>query len=230
MDLQGLLVEGDPALEPPQVPFAQQRVAVEGWTLEDPSRIGLMDVLRNARPSVLIGVTARRGMFDAAVLAQMAANSDLPVIMALSNPTSKVECTPEEVAAATGGRFLMATGSPFGPVKVGDREQGISQCNNMFVFPAVGLGALVAGASRVTDRMFVAASKALSALVTPEMQARGLLLPPTNDIREVSFRVALAVAKEARDSGIARLLDDDTLARLIRQAQWVPRYLPYRAG
>lgn len=230
VDMQGLLVEGDPLLEPPQVPFAQPRDAVAGWKLDDPSRIGMMDVLRNARPTVLIGVTAKRGMFDEAVLKQMAANSDLPVIMALSNPTSKVECTPEEVAAATGGRFLMATGSPFPPVKVGDREIAIGQSNNMFVFPAVGLGALVAGASKVTDRMFVAASKALSAMVTPAMEARGLLLPPTSDIREVSFQVALAVAKEARDSGIARRIDDETLATLIRGAQWVPRYLPYRAG
>ncbi len=230
IDQQGLLVEDDPTLEEQQRRYAQPRSAVANWKVEYPMHIHLMDVIRNAEATVLIGVTAKRGLFDERMLKQVAQNTDRPVVLALSNPTTKSECTPEEVMKATGGRGLIATGSPFPPVKVADREIGIAQCNNVFIFPGMGLGALVAKASKVTDQMFTAASKALSGLVTPDQAERGYLLPETRDIRKVSFEVALAVAKEARDAGLGRLLDDEQLARVIRKAQWEPHFYPYRAG
>ena len=230
VDQQGALVEGDPAIEPWQHPFVTRKGRVVEWKLESPDRISMMDVLRNHRPTVLIGVTARRGIFDEAVLQQMAKNDPLPVILALSNPTSKTECTPEEVAKATDGRFLMATGSPFPCVQTPSGERCISQSNNMFIFPGVGLGALVARAQKVTDQMFVAGAKALSGMVTPEQESKGALLPATKDIREVSFRVARAVATEARDAKLGRTLDDAQLEAVIRKAQWQPRFYPYRPG
>lgn len=230
IDQQGLLVEDDPVLEDQQRPYAQRRNAVADWTLDTPGRIGLLDVVRNAGATVLVGVTAKRGLFDPSILKQLAKNTERPVVLALSNPTAKTECTPEEVVAATGGRGLIATGSPFAPVKVGDRELFASQCNNLFIFPGVGLGALVAKAHKVTDAMFLAGAKALSTLLTAEQLDKGCLLPEMKDIRQVSFTVAKAVAIEARESGLGRLLSDEELDGVIRKAQWQPHYYPYRPG
>jgi malate dehydrogenase (oxaloacetate-decarboxylating) len=230
IDVHGLLVEDDPQLEEEQWPFAQPRDAVAGWTLASPDRIDLRDVVNNARPTALIGYTAQHGMFDAKLLARMAENDPRPVVLALSNPTSKSECTPEEALAATGGRALVATGSPFPAVRVGERSVRASQCNNLYMFPGVGLGALVSRAPRVTDRMFVCASKALAAMVSRTELDSGLLLPAMENIREVAFTVALAVAIEARDAGLGVLRDDEELAQLIRKAQWEPRFYSYRPG
>ena len=204
VDADGLLTDDMP-LAPYQRPFAQKRGDI----------VTLRDVVEKAKPTVLIGVTAQRGLFDRELLAQMARNDERPVILALSNPTSKSECTPEDVAIATNGRGLIATGSPF---------DGVTQCNNMFIFPGVGLGALVSNASKITARMFLQASKALSALVSGEK-----LLPDLSDIRNATFHVAKAVACEARDSGLGRLLADEEYERAIRNAQWTPHYYGFRA-
>ena len=230
VDMQGLLLEGDPLLEGPQEPVAQRRSAVAGWTLADPARIGLEDVVRNAHPTVLIGVTAQPGLFSEAILAETAKHSERPIVLALSNPTHKCECTPEAVWKATDGKGLVATGSPFDPMDWKGRTLQASQCNNMYVFPGVGLGALVCRATRVTDEMFLAASKAISAFVTPEQEAMGLLLPEMKDIRDVSAAVATAVGIEARNAGLGRLLEDAQIAAIIRKAQWDPQYTPYRPG
>ena len=230
VDMQGLLLEGDPLLEGPQEPLAQRRAAVDGWTLDDPSRIGLEDVVRNAHPTVLIGVTAQPGLFSEAILAETAKHSPRPIVLALSNPTHKCECSPEAVWQATDGKGLVATGSPFDPVDWKGHKLLSSQCNNMYIFPGVGLGALVCKASRVTDAMFLAASKAISEFVTPAQEDMGLLLPEMKDIRAVSVAVAKAVGMEARDSGLGRLLEDDQLEYIVNRAQWTPRYASYRPG
>lgn len=230
LDMQGLLVEGDPLLEAPQMPMAQRREAVEGWKLADPSRIGLEDVIRNAHPTVLVGATAQPGLFSEAILAETAKHSERPIVLALSNPTHKCECTPEAVWRATDGRGLVATGSPFPSMAWNGRTLQASQCNNLYIFPGIGLGSLISRATRVTDDMIMAGSKAISAFVTPEQEARGLLLPEMQDIREVSAAVAKAVGIAARQAGLGRLIDDETLARIVRKAQWEPSYLPYRPG
>jgi len=230
VDVNGLLLDDDPGLEPPQRPFAQPREALAGWVLDDPQRVGLADVVRNARPTVLVGVTAQPGLFDAAILSRMAANDPRPVILALSNPTSVSECTPEEALVASQGRALVATGSPFPPTRIAGRTIQTSQCNNLYIFPGVGLGALVAKSARITDRMFVAAAKALSDMVSAGECERGLLLPAMDNIRAVSARVAAAVAVEARDAGLGRMLSDDELVDVIRAAQWQPRFVQYRPG
>jgi malate dehydrogenase (oxaloacetate-decarboxylating) len=230
LDMQGLLLEDDPALEPQQKMYAQPRAAVEGWRLQSPSGAGLLDVVRNAKPTVLIGVTAQRGLFSAEILEEVARNTDRPVVMALSNPTSRTECTPEELARATGGRGLLATGSPFPPIEWNGRTIRTSQGNNLFIFPGVGLGALVSKASKVTDGMFLAAARAISTMVTAAEEEQGLLLPDMEAIREVSARVATAVAIEARDAGLGRLLSDRELEGVVRKAQWEPQFSPYRPG
>jgi malate dehydrogenase (oxaloacetate-decarboxylating) len=190
--------------------------------------MSLLDLVRNSKATVLIGVTAKTGLFSADVLTQMGKNDQRPVIFALSNPTSKSECTPEQAAAATGGRAIVATGSPFPAFEHGGKTCLTSQCNNMFIFPGMGLGALVSRASRITSKMFLKASKALSSLITDEQRSQNMLLPTLKEIRRVSFHVAKAVAVEARDSGLGRQVSDEEYDRLIVRAQWVPHYYPFR--
>ena len=228
VDAPGLLMEDTPGLEPYQKKFVQKRSTVAGWKLENPGVIRLPDVVRNSRATVLIGVTAQNGLFNEAVLTQMAKNTDHPIIFALSNPTSKSECTPEEVVKATKGKAFMAAGSPFAPLQYEGKELITSQCNNMFIYPGMGLGALVSRSSKVTSKMFLSASRALSALVTPEQRSRNMLLPSMKDIRDVSLHIAKAVAIEARDSGLGRLLSDEEYERVIRKAQWEPHYYRFR--
>jgi len=150
--------------------------------------------------------------------------------LALSNPTHKCECSPEAVWKATDGKGLVATGSPFAPMDWHGKTLQASQCNNMYIFPGVGLGSLVCKASRVTDGMFLAASKAISTFVTPAQEALGLLLPEMNDIRQVSAAVATAVGIEARNAGLGRLLNDTQMAEAMTRAQWAPKYASYRPG
>ena len=230
VDLPGLICDDMPGLSTWQQPLAQPRSAVSSWTLATPGRIGLMDVVRNAKPTVLVGVTAQAGLFGKDVLEIVTRYEPEPVIMALSNPTSSCECTPTQMAEVTGGRGFIATGSPFADVHANGRVLVTSQCNNLYVFPGMGLGALVAQAPKVTDAMFLAASRTLSAQVTPAQEARGYMLPPMEDIRAVSRAVAKAVAIEARDSGLGRLVDDSTYEDIIARAQWEPRYSPFRPG
>lgn len=228
IDAPGLLMEDTPGLEPYQKKFLQKRSAVAGWTLENPGVIKLADVVRNSMATVLIGVTAQNGLFKEEILSQMAKNTEHPIIFALSNPTSKSECTPEEVVKATKGKAFMAAGSPFAPIQYEGRELITSQCNNMFIYPGMGLGVLVSRASKVTSKMFLSASRALSAIVTPEQRSRNMLLPSMKDIREVSVHIAKAVAIEARDSGLGRILSNEEYERAIRKAQWEPRYYHFR--
>jgi malate dehydrogenase (oxaloacetate-decarboxylating) len=217
------------AAEDNQRPFLQPREAVAAWSA-DPNRApNLAEVVQHGEITTLIGLAAQPGLFDAALLALLARNSPRPVVLALSNPTSRSEATPEEICRATEGRALVATGSPFPPQRGLDgRELVHAQCNNLYVFPGMGLGAVVAHANRVTHQMFHAASCAIANLVTPAERERGLLLPPLSRVREVSLAVALAVARRARDDGFGRYESDDRLEVLLRQAMWEPSYYPYR--
>ena len=228
VDINGLLVEGMPVAEEQQL-FVKSRQQVAGWKLDNPNRIGLLDVIRNAGATVLIGVTGQSGAFDELVIRAMGENSDRPLIMPLSNPTVKAECTPEFALNLLNGRALLATGSPFKPVQIGGKDHFISQCNNLYVFPGVGVGALICQTHKVTDEMFMAASRALSDQVPAADLKAGHMLPAIDKIRAVSAQVALAVAIQARDSGLGRLASDAELLEQIHAAMWTPAYLPYRA-
>jgi malate dehydrogenase (oxaloacetate-decarboxylating) len=227
IDKEGLLLQGMRVTEEQEL-LLKDKNLVSNWPLEDSNRITLLDTVRNVKATVLIGVTGQSGAFSKDILEQMARNTQLPLIMPISNPTSKSECTPEFAIKAMKGNCLIATGSPFKPISYEGRDRIISQCNNLYVFPGMGLGALVSGASRITGQMFSASARSISALLSGDELDRGILLPPIKKIRHVSAAVALAVAKEARDSGLGRLLDDNRLSEMINQAMWIPRYLPYR--
>lgn len=228
VDLHGLLVEGYPGVDAHQELFVKPRGVADGWKRDGEEEISLEDVLRNTRATVLIGTSAQPGRFDEQVIKLMLDVTDRPIVFALSNPTSRCECMPVHFLTQTKGRGLMSVGSPFPPASIDGVECIVSQSNNLYIFPGVGLGALVSGALKVTDRMFLVASRAVSAAVHSEDVKHGLLLPPLKEIREVSYNVAVAVATEARDSGIGMRVSDDELRVRVRQAMWEPRYLAYR--
>jgi malate dehydrogenase (oxaloacetate-decarboxylating) len=230
IDQPGLLCQDTPGLEEAQRPFAQPRENIAGWSLQGASRIGLPEVVKHAKATVVIGVTAQPGLFDQNILRMVAGHTARPVVFALSNPTSKSECSLSDAVAATEGRVLFASGSPFDPINAHGRTVVASQCNNMFIFPGMGLGALVARSTKVTAAMFLAASRALSQMVTSAELERGMLLPELKSVREASARVALAAALQARDAGHGRLLDDAAMEAAVRAAQWQPHYPQYRPG
>jgi malate dehydrogenase (oxaloacetate-decarboxylating) len=227
VDRDGLLVEGMADLQPFQAPFVQRRDAVAQWTRSHPDRIDLLDTVRNARPTVLIGVSGQPGRFTEEVVRSMAGAVERPVIFPLSNPVSRSEATPSDLLRWTGGRAFVGTGSPFPPVEVDGKPVTVDQTNNAYVFPGVGLGVLAVKARRVSDDIFAAAAKALAS-VSPAIRDPGAnLLPPVHHLRSVAAVVAAAVARQARAEGLCAAFDDATLDGLIAQKMWEPVYRPY---
>jgi malate dehydrogenase (oxaloacetate-decarboxylating) len=228
VDKDGLLVEGMPGIRPAQQPFVQPRSAIANWKLEDNDHISLLDVVRNAKPTTLIGVSGQAGAFTEEVIRAMAASVDRPVIFPLSNPTSRSEATPADLLKWTEGRALIGTGSPFAAVNWNGRELPIDQTNNSYIFPGIGLGILSVNARRATDTMFMAAARCLAELSPARRSKAGRLLPPVSELRSVSFAVAQAVALQAIKDGVADPLDEQILESRIRANVWEPVYLPYR--
>jgi malate dehydrogenase (oxaloacetate-decarboxylating) len=228
VDRDGLLVQGMPGLLDFQQPFAQVPAAVGGWTREHPGRIGLFDVVTNAKPTVLIGVSGQPGIFAEKIVRTMAANVARPVIFPLSNPVSRAEATPQDLASWSEGRAVIGTGSPFPPIMRDGKPVTVDQTNNAYVFPGVGLGALAVGARRVSDGMFKAAAGALADVSPARLDPAANLLPAVADLRCVGVAVAQAVAKAARDEGLCEPLDDVAIARSIAAKMWEPQYRPYR--
>ncbi|MCP3998348.1 MAG: NAD-dependent malic enzyme [bacterium] len=226
LDSRGLIVEGRPHLPPGKQKLALALEAVKDWQIDD-HPIGLSDVVRNARASVLIGVSGVPGVFDEETVRRMALHAERPIILPLSNPTSHAEVMPSSAIEWTEGRAIVATGSPFPDVEYAGRTYKVSQANNVFIFPGMGLGVLAVGAREVTDRMFLAASKALAETVGPDLVAAGQLYPSISDVRPASLAVAKAVANQAMADGIADPMAD--VDQRIEEEMWFPEYLPYRA-
>jgi len=224
LDSQGLIVEGRPGLDRHKLDFAwpAELVAAHGLPADRPAR--LAEVVAAFRPTVLIGTSGQPGIFDEATVREMARHVERPVILPFSNPTSMSEARPAELLAWTDGRALVATGSPFDPVEYGGRTVHIGQGNNVFVFPGVGLGAVVAGARLVTDAMFAAAADTLARQVTDDDLARGSLFPPLGELRRISKEIAIAVGLAAAEAGLAEPVDEPTLRARIGAAMWEPRY------
>jgi malate dehydrogenase (oxaloacetate-decarboxylating) len=225
IDQQGLLVEGDPSLDERMGSMAARRQVVAGWHLSG-NRITLLDVIQHARPTVLIGVCAHPNQFTEPDIRAMASYCERPIVMPMSNPTAKAEAVPADVIAWSGGRALVATGSPFGDVTYEGRRYRIGQANNAFIFPGVGLGAIAVRSRQVTAGMFSASARALAEMVDAATLAEGALYPPMSEVRNVSRRVAVAVAEEAIAEGLAEPGVDIEAA--VDEAMWFPEYLPYR--
>ena len=227
IDREGLLVEGMPGVTAAQTPFLQAPQLVKGWKLETPGRIGLFDVVANASPSVLIGVSGQAGAFTEPVVRSMAKGVARPIIFPLSNPTSRSEATPEQLMAWSNGRALIGTGSPFPPLQQGGKAVRVTQTNNSYIFPGVGLGVLAAHARRITDAMFMAAGKAVAAISPTIADRNAELLPPVTELRKVAMVVAQAVARQAQADGVAPPCEAAVLDARIAARMWEPRYRPY---
>ena len=226
VDSEGLVHDRRANLGPWKSPYAQPHERVASWAFAT-DRACLADVVHHVRPTVLIGTSAQPGAFTEAIVRDMAEASPHPIILPLSNPTSKSEAAPADLLAWTRGRALVATGSPFADVEYDGRSVRIGQCNNAFIFPGVGLGILAAGARRVTDAMFVAAARALS-LRSPARAEKGEpLYPPMEDVRAVARDVAVAVAQEAQRSGVAAPMTPQDLDARLSGLMWQPDYVPY---
>jgi malate dehydrogenase (oxaloacetate-decarboxylating) len=228
VDRDGLLVEGMPDIQDFQRPFVQSREAVAGWKLPQPGRISLLDVVTNAQPTALIGVSGQPGTFTEQVVRTMAGKVSRPVIFPLSNPTSRSEATPQDLVDWTAGQAVIGTGSPFPPVKRGGSSHSVDQTNNAYIFPGVGLGVLAINARRVTDSMFMAAAQALAGVSPAASNPAGTLLPPVERMREVAEVVAVAVARQAQREGVADRCDQQEIAARVRGTMWEPVYKPYR--
>jgi malate dehydrogenase (oxaloacetate-decarboxylating) len=203
---------------------------VADWTLQKPGEaISLADVVANAKPTVLIGVSGQAGAFTEPVIREMAKHVHRPVIFPLSNPTSRSEATPEQLMAWTDGRALIGVGSPFPPVVVNGQSVPINQTNNSYIFPGVGLGVLASEARRVNDAMFMAAAKALAELSPTVQDKNGRLLPPVTELRNVAVAVARAVGRQAQADGLAPKRHDNDLEESIQSRVWKPGYQPYLA-
>ena len=224
LDSQGLVQTGRTDLEAEKQPFAQPHERIAQWQLAQLGRITLQDVVAHVHPTILIGSSAQPGAFTEAVVREMAQHVARPIIFPLSNPTSKSEAYPEDIIAWTQGRALVATGSPFPPVKYNGGTIPIGQCNNMFIFPGVGLGVIASQARFVKDAMFLAAARALSECSPAYKDPNASLYPEIEDVREVARRVALAVGKAAQQAGVAEQSSEDELERRITAMMWTPQY------
>jgi malate dehydrogenase (oxaloacetate-decarboxylating) len=224
LDSRGLLVDDQPIADVHKREFAwpADLAARRGLGPDSPRDLG--SVVRALQPTVLIGTSGTPGAFAREVVEEMARHVSRPVILPLSNPTDKSEATPADLTAWTKGRAVIATGSPFPPVSWRGRARVVGQANNAFIFPGVGLGALVADAREVTEGMFAAAAERLAQEVPAQRLAAGGLFPPVGEIRQVSARIAEAVVKEARESGVGRALDDEAIAQTVAEAMWEPSY------
>jgi malate dehydrogenase (oxaloacetate-decarboxylating) len=220
---RGLLADGYPGtLRDFQVPYARTAEEVAGWQRDADGRIGLDEVVSRTRPTMLIGTSTQPGAFSEPIVTAMAEHTERPVIMPLSNPTSRSEAQAADLIAWTGGRALIATGSPFAPVTYGGVEYQVAQANNALIFPGLGLGVTVSRARRVSDGMLVAAADALAGLADAASPGSAVL-PPVTRMREVSAAVAEAVARTA----VAEGLSDaplDGLPERVRAAMWEPAY------
>jgi malate dehydrogenase (oxaloacetate-decarboxylating) len=221
---RGLLHDRLSDLTPDQHHWAQPWQRLASWRQEDGVPIRLADVVKNVRPTILIGTSGEPGLFTEAVVREMARSTSHPIILPLSNPTARSEANPADLIAWSEGRALVATGSPFPAVSYRGRSIPIAQCNNSYIFPGMGLGVLSAGARRVTDEMFMAAARALADCSPARTKPDAALLPALEDLQQVSRRIALAVAAKAQEQGVAPRTAQVGLERLVDANWWEPRY------
>jgi len=230
-DTRGLIFSTRDELDRDKLEFALGPQELSAYGLGDlgPSdRLDLEALVAAVRPTMLIGTSGVAGAFTEKAVRAMAGQVDRPVFFPLSNPTSSSEAKPADLLEWTEGRALIATGSPFEPVTIGGKTHTIGQANNVFIFPGMGLGAIVAEARQITDEMFLLAARTLAEMVPEERLAMGALYPAVGDLREVSRQIAARVVCQSRDCGVGRLYRDDEVADAIDAAMWFPDYMPYR--
>jgi malate dehydrogenase (oxaloacetate-decarboxylating) len=226
IDRYGLITEHGKDVRPEQLPYARKEQEVLEWKQPN-GEITLLDVVRHARPSVLIGVSGQPGAFTEEAVREMAKYSERPVIFPLSNPTSRSEATAQNLMDWTEGRALIGTGSPFEPVIVGGKRIPITQTNNSYIFPGLALGILASKAKRVTDTMVKAAAEELVRHLPTQKDKRASLLPPLAGARQLGRMIGQAVSRQAMLDGQAQVANEEALERELGANIWEPVYVPY---
>jgi malate dehydrogenase (oxaloacetate-decarboxylating) len=227
LDSKGLLHTGRTNLTPIQQKFAQSFELVSGWRLNN-GQIKLAEVIENISATILIGVSSQPGQFTAPIVKDMAGKVERPLIFPLSNPYDRAEAVPGDLIRWTDGRALVATGTEFPPVSLKGRAFKIAQCNNFYIFPAVGLAVRASEAKRVTDRMMVAAAEALGNFSLDDVNVDAQLLPPIESMRDVAIQIAVMVGLQAQQDGVAQVVSEQDLRERVRQRFWIPQYFGYK--
>ena len=224
---KGVLHSGRTDLTPKQMMYAQPESRIANWPRTSNGNVGLADVIGRIDTTILIGLSTVCGAFSGEVVREMARKIERPIIFPLSNPTSKCEATPEDLIRWSDGRALVATGSPFAPVHYNLRKIPIAQCNNVYIFPAVGLGVVASSARRITDSMMLAAARTLAGNSPALKDPSASLLPPLSDLRRVAGQIAVAVGLAAQKDAVAPQVTEDELRARVDATQWTPDYPSY---
>ncbi|MDN5800941.1 MAG: NAD-dependent malic enzyme [Psychrobacter sp.] len=226
VDRYGLLTDSMTELQKFQEPLVQKESDIESW--DKSQKLGLAQVVKQAGITVLFGVSGQKGLFTQEIVETLCANTENPIVLPLSNPTSRIEATPQEVTSWSKGKAIIATGSPFPHTTFEGQSFEVSQCNNSYIFPGIGLGALVARATGISDNMLMAASQALADISMEYEKAPGAVLPPIKLIREISEKIAYAVALQAIEDKLALPITAENLERRLKANFWLPKYRNYR--
>ena len=227
IDRHGLLTDDMAEILDFQQPLAQRKTVLASWQYSG-EHASLVDVMTNAKPGILIGVSGQPGLFTETVIKTMQQGCDQPIIFPLSNPSKKIEATPQQLIEWTQGQAIIATGSPFKSIEYQGKTYNIPQCNNSYIFPAFGLAVVAAKIQRITDDMLMVASEILAAESPRVKTGSGSLLPPLTDIAELSKKIAFAVAKLAQQQGLAESMTDQQLTEAIEDNFWLPEYRQYK--
>ncbi|GJM23771.1 MAG: malate dehydrogenase [Phycisphaerae bacterium] len=225
-DSRGLLHDGREGLDKYKSELAVPRDVLAELKLDNGAKLAPLDVIKAFKPTVLIGATAQPGLFTEEMLREMSKHTENPLIMPLSNPNSKSECSPSEAIRWTDGRAIVATGSPFPDVEYEGQRHIIGQANNVFIFPGLGLGAAVSETTQITDEMFAIAARTLADIIKPERIAAGAIYPDQNDLRHVSHAIACEVVKYAAANNLGRHIAPEETEEAVRNASWYPNYVP----
>ncbi|MFK7863317.1 MAG: NAD-dependent malic enzyme [Pseudohongiellaceae bacterium] len=229
VDRNGLVTSDMEDLMDFQQSLAQPREAIKEWTLSDSNTtVELIDVISNSQPSILIGVTGKPGLFTEAIIRELHSHCPRPIVLPLSNPSKHVEAHPQQVIEWTDGQAIVATGSPFSAVEYNGTLFEISQCNNSYIFPGIGLGVVAVKSTRVSDAMLMVASTTLAQLAPESTKSGDGILPPLTELANISRTIAFAVAQVAMSEGYAREISDTELRDAIAHHFWTPQYREYR--
>ncbi len=224
---RGLVVNSMSGLKDFQLRLCQPDKRLQEWGVTGETAT-LDETVTASKSTILVGVSTVAGLFTQSIVEQMQKNTQRPIILPLSNPTSKVEALPEDIIQWTDGQAIVATGSPFEPVQYNGKHYPISQCNNSYIFPGIGLAVVASRAKRVTDNMLMASSYALAEYASIHDKETGELLPDLNDIRHVSQYIAKQVYRQAIEDGVASNRTDEEIDKAIEQNFWDPCYRPYK--
>jgi malate dehydrogenase (oxaloacetate-decarboxylating) len=225
LDRRGLITEHLTVSLESHKPYVRLQADIDGWDIQDPTKISLLEVVRHVKPTILIGTSALADAFSEDIIKEMATHVEHPIIFPLSNPTERSEATPIDLLQWTQGKALIATGSPFEAVDYKNETVIVSQCNNFLAFPGLGLGVLAVKATKVSNNMLWAASEVLSDYTRFQPHT---LLPNIHQAIDASRQVAIAVAKAAVREGLTQVTDEAQVEALIDAIRWEPHYLPYQ--